>query len=152
MITKTAVLGVGPVMGAVRVNNLSDREKETLRKHYGIPTDSGLYFRNIGRGIVGDAIGTSLGATLGGAATGGTTVGTGLGAVLGSLAGSGYMTKKYSKGGFDRSGSTKTASLSMSKTTLQKLGEALFSHRQAVKDSEDAVASVDYLVEEGVLS
>lgn len=97
-------------IGAVRAANLSDDEKNALRKHYGLSDDPNLMLRNAGRGVVGGLLGGGLGAA-GGALLASRlrsmnpllipqlTIG---GALAGTLLGAAKATDKYSKGNVNR--------------------------------------------------
>ena len=83
------------IVGAVRTMNLSDKEKDQLRKKYNLDKDSNLMLRNMGRGMAGGAAGAILGALAGGL-TGNPGI-TGLLGLAGAATGTQLATNKYSK-------------------------------------------------------
>ena len=106
---------VGGVVGAARASSLSDKDIETLREHYDLPSDYSPVLRSAGRGALGGAggavagalggvsLGAILGALKGGAAgsVGGALAGamlTPITAGAGGLYGAYKATNKYSKG------------------------------------------------------
>lgn len=48
---------LGTLFGGVTSSNLSDRQREVLRRHYGLEEDANLTLRNMGRGILGEYAG-----------------------------------------------------------------------------------------------
>lgn len=69
MVTKIALLptGFGPTIGAIRAFELSDEDRNLLRKYYGLDPDANLATRNAVRGYLAGKAGGTAGAIVGAA-------------------------------------------------------------------------------------
>lgn len=72
------------LIGIIRANRLTDDERETLKKYYGLDPDANLVARNAGRDILGGITGMGIGGLSG--------------ALLGSLAGKKFISKSMPSG------------------------------------------------------
>ena len=91
------------IMGAIRAARLSDEDKATLRKEYGLPENPNFKWRNAGREVVGSNIGQASGAIIGrglGSIKGqaGQAIGQAVGSMVGTGIGAWEATNKYSRG------------------------------------------------------
>lgn len=83
------------IVGAIRTSNLTDKDKEKLRKRYHLDKDDNPMVRNIGRGIAGGTLGAAAGGALG-ILAGDPRLGPLL-TLAGGAAGTQLATNKYSK-------------------------------------------------------
>ena len=83
---------LGAFIGVSRSSNMSDKERDALRKYYGLSSVANLTFRNAGRGVAGDLMGTLSCATIGSVFGLPASVGLGL---AGGILGTHLMTHKY---------------------------------------------------------